>query len=500
MTNKNSKVNTVYSKSFNPVSLKKIPKSRAVYIQNNLPNNGLPRTVYNERALEKMKARAFFNGSSFVSPLTRKPITAVKKLYTEKELKNVTNKFKLLKFMQTRKGSNNKPFVKDKYLKQLDGGKNLTSVMNNIKKNTKPKTIVTNNRYDRLMIGMMKDVIESQQNNNNNRDNNETINKSVRVKLYKEALNYIKRRPGTANESVLASYVLLVRKMYRAVSGLQGDPHTKIIHNHRGRIIAESLKINRSEANENHFRPFLVRLYETIIDRVLGPNALYQIEKGELIKQGYEEFRYRTDKFTNLMLTIGQQYILDQLRKNKDKIRITDDELNKILKEYENGLTMMETLKKILKNRIKNHPTNARRNTYIKAVNDYKGTHHNMFNILLPASFKYNSNSNSKSLNLNNNYLNNFVPYFSNSNKKILGNYNPNSNSNRNRNRAEIYMRMPHNNNTNNNSNSRSLTSNSEMNRLLGPEFAQTVANVTRRRREARARSGSRSTSNMNIN
>ena len=451
MANKNSKVNTAYSKSFNPVSLKKIPKSRAVYIQNNLPKNGLPRTVYNERALEKLKARAFYNGSSFVSPLTRKPITAVKKLYTEKELKNVTNKFKLLKFMQTRKGSNNKPFVKDKYLKQLDSGKNLTSVMNNIKKNTKPKTIVTNNRYDRLMIGMMKDVIEGQQNNN------ETINKSVRVKLYKEALNYIKRRPGTANESVLASYVLLVRKMYRAVSGLQKIPHTKIIHDHRSRIIAESLKINRSEANENQFRAFLLRLYETIIDRIFGPTALYKNKKDELIKKGYEKYRYNTVEFSYHMRNMGQEYILDQLNKNRDKIRITDNELNKMFKEYEKGLTVMETLKKILKNRIKNHPNNARRNTYIKLVDDYKGTHDNMFKILLPDSFKYNSNS--KSVNLINENLNNYVPYLSNSNKKILGNYNPNNNNNNN-----YYLVRSNNNNSDNLTSSSRSRSASNMN------------------------------------
>jgi len=149
MTINKSKISSVYNKNFTDTKLKQIPKRHIVYIQNNLPANSAPRTVYHVSGLKKYLNLQKTNHPK--SPATRKRLTHpwYKKLYTKNEIEaskhTRSNKFKLVNHMKTRKRLSSQQ--KLEYLKRLKNGESLNKIVNNINKCTEPKKniIVKNN-------------------------------------------------------------------------------------------------------------------------------------------------------------------------------------------------------------------------------------------------------------------------------------------------------------------------------------------------------------------
>jgi len=235
MTINKSKISSVYNKNFTDTKLKQIPKRHIVYIQNNLPANSAPRTVYHVSGLKKYLNLQKTNHPK--SPATRKRLTHpwYKKLYTKNEIEaskhTRSNKFKLVNHMKTRKRLSSQQ--KLEYLKRLKNGESLNKIVNNINKCTEPKKniIVKNNlnlknvvdifrnnfKTNRHLFKRMTDKNFKQKMTSEYKFNEDIfyILKKVRILMYKQLLKDSKNIPNFNYnyEQFYKKYTIILNKL-----------------------------------------------------------------------------------------------------------------------------------------------------------------------------------------------------------------------------------------------------------------------------------------------
>lgn len=400
-----SKISTVYNKNFTNTKLRKIPKKRAVYIPNNLPNDRSPRTIYDVSGLKRYLNSLHNNNPP--SPSTRKPLSYpwYKKLYTKNEIEaskhTRSNRFKLINHMKTRKHLSSKQKVE--YLNRLKNGESLKKIINNVNRTTIARNKYDNNfKYDDEIFRN----IETNQNIfirvPNIKDENlakrfrgrRTINdknilhlaKQVRILMYKQLSNYSK------NNNFNDNYLPFIEKYQPVLQQLED-----II------LAVQYIDSESYFKNMKGIKDVRKHLYDIIKKYIFQPNGIYKIQLH--VVHSFNKILFGSS-VSDKNLYIRSINILKLIKSEGRVGRVNGFKLEEWLKsDYSNAVQNVkntlenknyninynfnriepfnEKTKKVLKMVIeKYHPRN--KNMYMKKINKMKPQNHENILQMLP--------------------------------------------------------------------------------------------------------------------
>ena len=405
-----SKIVTAYDKNFMPKSIKKIPRSRLVYLKSDTPSNGSPRTAYDSRALNKHFKSQLELNRPLTSPVTRKPVTNFyNKLYTREEIesakKTKSNRYRLIEHMKTRKTLSAKQ--KLGYLNQLNKGTKLNDVINNVNRFTVPKqniNLKTHDNVNNLQMarnimnsinttgGMLKPINQGMTSNNNMAKSYFSIFKRVRTLILKEIHGKLKgmknnrSRNQTAKiDDMTKKYRILFEQIERAIFAVSYMETESVFSEIDGMKDVKKTLYDIIEKNifkKDGIRKIRVQITASFQYIIYGDS----VSRYNLYLRANELVRFMSKGTVYGFYGETLEYWL------KEDYDVAVDDIPRLLNDYninKNALNKIEPIdvktKKILKNvAVKYHPKN--KNALLKKINAMKTPNYENISYMLPKS------------------------------------------------------------------------------------------------------------------